>query len=55
MQYLKNIKSHFDELKDSFDLESSLIISNDISKKLKLSIDDTVTIFFQMIRQYLEN
>tara|TARA_B100000214_G_C23962608_1_gene626064 strand:- start:974 stop:2176 length:1203 start_codon:yes stop_codon:yes gene_type:complete len=46
MQYLKNIKSHFDELKDSFDLESSLIISNDISKKLKLSIDDTVTIFF---------
>lgn len=45
-KYLDNIKSHFDNFNDTKDFKSSVLISNYLSKKLKLDIDDTVTVFF---------
>ena len=44
--YINNIKPFFDEFNDSLDIESSILISNDLSYKLDIYINDTITVFF---------
>ena len=44
--FIKNISYHIDEIEDGFNLKSSVILSSSLSKKLKVFINDTVTIFF---------
>ena len=44
--YINNIKPFFDEFNDSLDIESSILISNDLSNKLDIYINDTITVFF---------
>ena len=44
--YINNIKPFFDEFNDSLDIESSILISNDLSHKLDIYINDTITVFF---------
>ncbi len=44
--YINNIKPFFDEFNESLDIESSILISNDLSHKLGIYINDTITVFF---------
>ncbi len=45
-KYLNNIKHHIDQISVDFNLNNSVILSNSLSKKLKVYQNDTVTLFF---------
>ena len=45
-KYLNNIKYHIDDIAFNFNLNNSVILSNSLSKKLKVDQNDTVTLFF---------
>ena len=45
-KYLNNIKYHIDDIAVNFNLNNSVILSNSLSKKLKVNQNDTVTLFF---------
>ncbi len=45
-KYLNNIKYHIDDIAVNFNLNNSIILSNSLSKKLKVDQNDTVTLFF---------
>ena len=44
--FINNISYHIDKIQDDFNLKSSVILSSSLSKKLKIYLNDTVTIFF---------
>ena len=45
-KFINNISYHIDKIQDDFNLKSSVILSSSLSKKLKIYLNDTVTIFF---------
>ena len=45
-EYINNIRYHIDEIAEDYNLNSSVIISHSLSRKIKVYQNDTLTMFF---------